>query len=75
MAAFEEGEDAESLGEEEWERRREGREDKGVFRQRQKVMRHLQMHTGESRFLFALPVLRGALVARGRRAVYQNHSC
>lgn len=32
--------------EEEWERRRDAREDKGVFRQRQKVMRHLQMHTG-----------------------------
>ncbi|GAA5837808.1 hypothetical protein JCM9279_006868 [Rhodotorula babjevae] len=33
--------------EEEWERRRDAREDKGVFRQRQKVMRHLQMHTGD----------------------------
>ncbi|BGP29801.1 zinc-finger protein [Rhodotorula toruloides] len=50
LAAFEEGEDAESLGEEEWEKRREEREDKGVFRQRQKVMRHLQMHTGDRPF-------------------------
>ncbi|GAA5868869.1 hypothetical protein JCM8547_002851 [Rhodosporidiobolus lusitaniae] len=33
--------------EEEWEERREKRDDKGVFRQRQKVMRHLQMHTGD----------------------------
>ncbi|GAA5896611.1 hypothetical protein JCM6882_005740 [Rhodosporidiobolus microsporus] len=33
--------------EEEWEKRRDGREDKAVFRQRQKVMRHLQMHTGD----------------------------
>ncbi|BGO99949.1 zinc-finger protein [Rhodotorula toruloides] len=50
VAAFEEGEDAESLGEDEWDRRREEREDKGVFRQRQKVMRHLQMHTGDRPF-------------------------
>ncbi|BGP22561.1 zinc-finger protein [Rhodotorula toruloides] len=50
LAAFEEGEDVEGLGAEEWERRREGREDKGVFRQRQKVMRHLQMHTGDRPF-------------------------
>lgn len=49
IAAFEEGEDSESLGNEEWEKRREEREDKGLFRQRQKVMRHLQMHTGEFR--------------------------
>ncbi|GAA5844276.1 hypothetical protein JCM11251_003749 [Rhodosporidiobolus azoricus] len=33
--------------EQEWEKRREERDDKGVFRQRQKVMRHLQMHTGD----------------------------
>ncbi|GAA6026762.1 hypothetical protein JCM8097_005843 [Rhodosporidiobolus ruineniae] len=35
------------MQESEWERRREERDDKGVFRQRQKVMRHLQMHTGD----------------------------
>ncbi|GAA5890876.1 hypothetical protein JCM8208_003081 [Rhodotorula glutinis] len=39
--------DGEALDDEEWERRRDAREDKGVFRQRQKVMRHLQMHTGD----------------------------
>ncbi|BGP05759.1 zinc-finger protein [Rhodotorula toruloides] len=50
LAAFEEGEDPEVLGDGEWERRREEREDKGVFRQRQKVMRHLQMHTGDRPF-------------------------
>ncbi|GAA5821186.1 hypothetical protein JCM3770_002272, partial [Rhodotorula araucariae] len=38
---------AERLAESEWERKRDERDDKGVFRQRQKVMRHLQMHTGD----------------------------
>lgn len=62
LAAFEEGEDPEVLGDGEWERRREEREDKGVFRQRQKVMRHLQMHTGELRvgFRSSGPVRGGA---------------
>jgi hypothetical protein len=34
------------VDEETFESRRDARDDKGVFRQRQKVMRHLQMHTG-----------------------------
>ncbi|BGP37676.1 zinc-finger protein [Rhodotorula kratochvilovae] len=37
----------EEAAESEWEARRDARDDKGVFRQRQKVMRHLQMHTGD----------------------------
>ncbi|GAA6003272.1 hypothetical protein JCM10207_001836 [Rhodosporidiobolus poonsookiae] len=41
-----EGEEDE-VDEAEWDEVREAREDKGVFRQRQKVMRHLQMHTGD----------------------------
>lgn len=60
------GEGEEALAQEEWERRRDAREDKMVFRQRQKVMRHLQMHTGASfssfpclslSSLFLLPLL------------------
>ena len=34
------------VDEDAFESRRDARDDKGVFRQRQKVMRHLQMHTG-----------------------------
>ncbi|GAA5976978.1 hypothetical protein JCM11641_002214 [Rhodosporidiobolus odoratus] len=41
------GSEKEDEDEEEWEKKREEREDKGVFRQRQKVVRHLQMHTGD----------------------------
>lgn len=36
----------EQAAEEHFEKMRDARDDKGVFRQRQKVMRHLQMHTG-----------------------------
>lgn len=35
-----------AVDEETFESARDARDDKGVFRQRQKVMRHLQMHTG-----------------------------
>ncbi|GJN88773.1 hypothetical protein Rhopal_001742-T1 [Rhodotorula paludigena] len=47
-ACFAEGDEGlDADDEDEWEKRRDERDDKGVFRQRQKVMRHLQMHTGD----------------------------
>ena len=42
------------VDEDAFESRRDARDDKGVFRQRQKVMRHLQMHTGAFRTSLSL---------------------
>lgn len=71
------GSEEEDDDEEEWEKKREEREDKGVFRQRQKVVRHLQMHTGEH-CLSYLSLCISLFFARAkltRRPPYPSFSC